>query len=66
MKDVTDLYGKMAGARAKLGAGLFHVIKMHERRDLQAIEVEKRSGKCPCDGCKLHDIIEGALQELEV
>lgn len=63
---LTDLYGKMAEARTRLGAGLLKCITMHHQRPHWAIETEQRTGVCSCDGCKLRDTIEAAIGDLEV
>lgn len=63
--NITDLYGKMADARSRLGVGLLKCIEMHHQRPAWALYVDAR-GKCPCDGCKMRDIVEAAIFDLEV
>jgi hypothetical protein len=64
--NLTNLYGKMAEARSRLGVGLLKCIAMHHQRPSWTIEIERRTSKCPCDGCALRDVIEAAIFELEV
>ena len=64
--NITDLYGKMADARSRLGVGLLKCIQMHHLRPSWAFETGAQTGVCPCDGCKMRDIIEDAIFALEV
>lgn len=64
--NLTDLYGKMAEARSRLGVGLLKCIEMHHQRPRWTYEEEERTGVCPCDGCKMRDLIEASIFDLEV